>query len=227
MNIKFISLHPGFITSYQNLGIFLSAKEIGAATFESINLRDFAKDKHKSVDGPPFGGGDGMILKPDVLASAVQSIDNPFIITSSPSGKAFDQDDALELLEVGKSGKCLTFVCGRFAGFDARFTDLYVDKEYSLGDFVISGGELACLTICDAMLRFVPGVLGNPTSSQRDSFSEEFGGGLEHPLYTKPRNFEGRSVPEVLLSGNHRLIEKWRTENAIKHTLDKRPDLIK
>lgn len=227
MKFNFITVHPNIIEAYKEFGVFSSAEKKNLAEIKSINLRDFAADKHGSVDDYPFGGGDGMVIRPDVLSEAAKSITSDVIVFTGPSGKKFSQKDALELHDLAKKGKSITFVCGRFGGVDQRFIDKYVTHEYSLGDFVVSGGELPSLLICDAVLRFEPGVLGNSESYEKDSFSEEFNGGLEFPLYTKPREFEGEGVPDVLLSGNHKKINEWREEQSKKKTESLRPDLIK
>jgi tRNA (guanine37-N1)-methyltransferase len=227
MKFNFVTIHPNFMASYSEFGVFSSALKNSLAQIKQINLRDYATDKHGTVDDSPYGGGDGMVMKPDILASAVQEIENRYVVFTGPSGKKFSQKDAKDLFDVAKSGKEITFVCGRFGGVDQRFMDQYVDVEYSLGDFVISGGELPSLMICDSILRFIPGVLGNSESYEQDSFSEAYEGGLEYPQYTKPREFEGIEVPEVLLSGNHKAIEDWRKDQSLSKTKSLRPDLFK
>ena len=226
LKFSFISVHPQIVDTYSNFGVFASAKKKNIAQIKAVDLREFATDRHGSIDDAPYGGGDGMVMKPDVLSAAVRAVRNPYVILTGPAGKKFTQTDADDLREVALSNKELVFVCGRFAGIDQRFVDKYVNVEFSLGDFVISGGELPSLIICDAILRSLPGVLGNNESYSRDSFSDVFKGGLEFPQYTKPREFEGLPVPEVLLSGNHKKIENWRREQSVIRTKKFRPDLL-
>lgn len=220
----FITVHPNFIDAYAKFGVFRNA-ERGKVRIEPINLRTHAVDKHGSVDDTPFGGGDGMVLRPEPLASALQaySARPRKVFVTSPSGRAWTQADAARYAAMEDD---LVFISGRFAGIDQRFLDHYVDEDISLGDFVISGGELASLTIADSILRLIPGVLGNYQSAREDSFSEELTGLLEYPLYTKPVEFEGEKVPDVLLSGDHAKISEWRNEEALKKTAKLRPDLF-
>ena len=227
IEIHFVSIHKPFIDAYSQFGTFRAAKEKNLAHFKSHSLRDFTQDKHGTVDDRPYGGGDGMVMKPEPLAASINHISktslNPYVIFPSPSGKIFDQQDAQRLLKLERP---LVFVCGRFGGVDQRFIEHYVDEEISCGNFIVSGGELPSLMIADALLRFVPGVLGNSESSFFDSFSEGANHMLEAPLYTRPRSFENLLVPETLLSGNHSKILKWQLEKSIQKTKQIRPDLI-
>lgn len=225
MTLSFLSIHPGFVKSYFEFGVFASALKKNLAKVNVVNIRDFSDDKHSSVDAAPYGGGDGMVLRADVLSSALNSCPKGTVIYTGPSGKPFTQADASKLSKVYLSGTPINFVCGRFGGVDQRFLDKYVDETYCVADAVVSGGELPSLMICDALLRLVPGVLGNTDSYKQDSFSSDFNGGLEAPSYTKPRTFEGMGVPQVLLSGNHALIEAWRREQSLKNTAELRPDI--
>ena len=188
--------------------------------FEVSNLRDFSSDKHRTVDSRPYGGIDGMVLRVDVLARAVEQHPQDYVISSSPRAEQyFSQRHAYQLLEILRD-RDLCFVCGRFSGFDQRFEDNFIHASYSLGDFIASGGELPCLMIAEAVLRLYPGVLGSPQSYQDDSFAHNYEPGhLEHPLYTKPRTFRGQSVPAELLSGDHKTIEKWKKKTSSTKTL--------
>lgn len=226
MKTFLISIHPKFIDSYKEFGVFKSAIEKNLATIECINLRNFAVDKHGSIDSRPYGGGDGMVMRPEPLAAAVSSIkeENPYVIMTSPRGKTWKEADAHRLLKLNRP---LVFVCGRFAGVDERFITQYVDEEISVGDFIVSGGELPALLILDSILRHIPGALGHEESAQIDSFGERLEGQLEFPLYTKPLEFEGLAVPEVLLSGHHQVIEDWRKKQSGLTTQKFRPDLNK
>ncbi len=222
--LTFISIHPQIIESYTRVGVFRAAERLGIKT-QALNLRDFAVDKHGSVDDTPFGGGDGMVLRPEPLAHALQSLSGQKrVIYTSPSGRLWRQTDAEEYAV--REDEHLVFIAGRFAGIDQRFVDLYVDDEISLGDFVVSGGELPSLLIADSILRQIPGVLGNAKSATDDSFSRGMRGLLEYPLYTKPPVFEGLAVPDVLMSGDHARIVAWRKAEAEAKTRRLRPDLL-
>lgn len=224
MKISFVTLHPDFVKAYFGFGVFARGQSKGILSFEVVNLRNYAVDKHGSVDARPYGGGDGMVLRAEPLRDVIRSLSEPsHIILTSPSGKLWTQEDAQRL---SKLSKPLVFICGRFAGVDQRFIDLYVDEEISIGDFVVSGGELPALLMADSIVRQIPGVLGNEHSASQDSFSDGFAGGLEHPLYTKPRVFEEKTVPTALTSGNHDAIAQWRKEQSRKKTKQLRPDLL-
>lgn len=219
----FITVHPQFIEAYAKFGVFRSA-ERASISIQAINLRQHAVDKHGSVDDTPFGGGDGMVLRPEPLVAALEAFKRPRkVFVTSPSGRPWTQADAQHYAQ---SGEDLIFISGRFAGIDDRFVENYVDEEISLGDFVISGGELACLTLADSVLRLIPGVLGNQQSAKEDSFGTELDSLLEYPLYTRPIEFEGKKVPDVLLSGDHKKIAAWRHAEALKKTERLRPDLF-
>ena len=224
MQFHIATIHPQFVESYFRLGVFRSAIQSQKITCQAIDLRNFAVDKHASVDDTPYGGGDGMVMRPEPLAVAVQSVAmKPRVIMTSPGAPAWNQAVAQSFVDFSQP---LFFVCGRFAGVDQRFIDRYVDHEYSIGDMVISGGELPVLMMIDSILRLLPGVLGDDASAHFDSFSPGWQGGLEHPLYTKPREFEGIPVPDVLLSGDHKAIKKWREEESKRKTSVWRPDLL-
>jgi len=220
-----ITILPHLVEAYKELGVFRAATEKGLATIAAINLRDFAMDKHGTVDGPPYGGGDGMVLRPEPISEALKShSEKAIVICPSPGGKLWSQREALYFAEQSRP---ISFVCGRFGGIDQRIIDTHVDYEFSLGDFILSGGELPALAMLDSILRFIPGVLGHSASAEQDSFGDVFEGGLEYPLYTRPEEFEGHKVPEVLLSGNHKKIAAWRAQKSKERTVKNRPDLIK
>ncbi len=204
----FITIHPQIISQYSALGVFLRAQKSAAASFAAINLRDFALDSRGSVDDRPYGGGDGMVLRPDILLRARESISAPCqVIYTSPGGKPWQQQDAERFASAKTS---VVFICGRFGGVDQRFLERCVDAEFRLGDAVFAGGELPSLLICESILRLLPGVLGNDESAQSDSFSSKLNGKIEHPLYTRPEDFLGEKIPEVLVSGDHQAIATWR-----------------
>ncbi len=223
LSFHIATIHPEFIEAYKKFGVFQAAEKKSLASIEAINLRQFAYDKHGSVDDRPYVGGDGMVLSCEPLAQAVKTVPNAYVICPSPSGKKWCQKDSERLAQLERP---LVFVAGRFSGIDQRFCDHYVDEEFSLGDYVISGGELAALTMADSILRNIPGVLGNTLSSHYDSFAKGLQGSLEYPVYTRPPVFEGKEVPKVLLSGDHEKIETWRKEKSLEKTKRLRPDLL-
>jgi len=209
---QILTLFPEFFDSPLSCSIPKRAIEAGIVTVDSIQIRDFATDKHHKVDDSPYGGGPGMLMKPEPVVAAIRAArenhPDTHVVMLTPSGTRFTQAKALEF--TGKSG--ITLLCGRYEGFDERICD-YVDEEISLGDYVLSGGEPAALCVLDAVIRLLPEVLGSPESAVLDSFTEE--GILDWPHYTRPDMFEGKRVPEVLLSGNHVEIDKWRKAQAI------------
>lgn len=218
-----LTVHPRFVEAYKTFGVVRAAREKGVADLKAIDLRDYAVDKHGSVDDSPYGGGDGMVMRPEPLAAAVDAFPvKPRVLLTSPAGKPWTQAEARRLAD--DSGPLL-IVAGRFAGVDQRFIDQYVDDEFSAGDFVLAGGELPALMMIDSMLRLLPGVLGHQDSANMDSFAPGFDGGLEHPLYTRPPEFRGVGVPPVLLSGDHEAIAEWRREESHRRTKERRPDL--
>jgi tRNA (guanine37-N1)-methyltransferase len=222
MFIGVLTIFPGMFDSFWGHGIVRRAVESGIIQVQAIDVRSHAQGKHQATDDRPFGGGSGMIMKPEPLAGAIREAayrcPGAVRILLSPQGRVFDQQSAREL--AGKDG--LIFVCGRYEGVDERITQL-IDIELSAGDFVLSGGEIAAMLIMDAVVRLLPGALGGDDAAEKDSFSS---GLLEHAQYTRPRRFEGDDVPGVLLSGDHGAIDRWRRENALIRTLLKRPDLI-
>jgi len=195
------------------------AVEKGLVDYSLINIRDFAADKHKTCDDATYGGGAGMVLKPEPLAAALDTVKGSLkrVIYPSPSGIKFDQKQAGRLAEYDE----LVFICGRYEGIDQRIIDLYVDEEISIGDYVISSGEISTLVIIDSVYRLLEGVI-----SKESLFEESFSDGLlEYPHYTRPANFRGLSVPDVLVSGNHAKIDKWRYKKRIEKTRKNRPDI--
>lgn len=220
MNIRVLTLFPEVIDSYINTSIVKRAREKNIVSIESINFRDYADNKHHSVDDTPFGGGAGMVLTPQPVVSALENLDykNKKVVYLTPKGKTFTQDVALDLSKESD----LILVCGHYEGLDQRVIDNYVDLEVSIGDYVLSGGELGALVMIDAITRLIPGAL-KEDSLIEESFSNCL---LEYPQYTRPREYEGHKVPDVLLSGNHKNIEKYRLVESIKLTLLRRKDLI-
>ena len=200
--------------------IFGKAMEKGIVTMNTVNIRDFSKDKHKKVDDTPYGGGAGMVMMPDVVYSAYQSIEakDAKVIYMSPQGKTLSQKKVEELAKQDH----LIILCGHYEGIDQRVLDKIVDEEISIGDYVLTGGEIPAMVLMDSVSRYVEGVL------KQDSIKEESftNGLLEYPQYTRPETFEGQKVPEILLTGHHENIEKWRKEQSLKITKQKRPDLL-
>ncbi len=223
MDFTILTLFPEMFDSFRENSIIRRAADQNIISIKSANIRDFTRDRHKTVDDAPYGGGCGMVMKPAPLAEAIRwaKHNDPLAktILLTPQGRCFDQNLAKEM--AGENS--LIFVCGRYEGIDERVVSM-IDAEISIGDYVLTGGELAVMVIIDAVTRLLPGALGGADSAAKDSFS---GGVLEHAHYTRPMIFEGESVPEVLLSGHHQEIEKWRMENALIRTFLKRPDLIK
>ena len=224
ISMHFLTIHPELIRAYQQFGVFKAAQTKNLAAIEAIDLRQFAGNHYGSVDDRPYGGGDSMIMRPDPLAQAIQSLPQaPYVVLTSPGGTPWRHHFAMSLAKVDRP---IVFVCARFGGVDQRFVDKYVHAEYSVGDFVVSGGELPCLLIADSVLRQIPGALGNDDSAIWDSFTDQNGGQLEHPVYTRPQVFEGAKVPAELVSGDHAKIAKWKSSEALRRTILNRPDLL-
>tara|TARA_S200000501_G_scaffold321983_1_gene317734 strand:+ start:69 stop:770 length:702 start_codon:yes stop_codon:yes gene_type:complete len=220
--IKIFTLYPGLYPGPLNTGIFKKALESKIWDLKVINIRDYAADKHSSVDDTPFGGGSGMLLRPDVVASALdenlKSIDTTIYL--SPKGKRFNQEVAKKL----SKKKRLNLLCGHFEGVDQRLLETRNIQEYSVGDFILSGGETASFVFIDTIIRLLPGVLGNNNSTKEESFENDL---LEYPQYTKPQIWEGKRTPAVLLSGDHSKIKGWRLSQSEAITRRQRPDLWK
>lgn len=220
MTITVLSLFPEIIEGYFSSSIMAKAVEKGIIEYSTVNIRDFALDKHKTCDDYPYGGGAGMVLKPEPLSGALESIGakDRRVIYPSPSGKLLDQEYAGEL----SGTEDLVFICGRYEGIDQRIIDLYVDDEISIGDYVISSGEISALVIIDSVYRLLDGVI-NGESLLEESFSD---GLLEYPQYTRPAVFRGLEVPEILVSGHHAKIKDWRRKKQLEKTKKNRPDLL-
>ena len=223
MKFVFVTLFPEQIEAASGHSMLKRAMDTGILQMECVNPRDFSLDRHHSVDDAPFGGGVGMVLKPEPVVEAIRvakaKAPGAPVIAMSPGGCTFKQSLAEEW---AKNEMGLIFVCGHYEGFDERIYH-WVDLKISIGDFVLTGGEMPALMIMDAVSRFVPGVLGKLASAEEDSFSS---GLLEYPQYTRPVEFEGMEVPEVLRSGNHKLIARWRRKQALKVTYLLRPDML-
>ena len=223
MRIDVLTVLPGIFECFLKEGVIGKAIQSGKVCVNVVNIRDFATDKHRVVDDVPYGGGPGMVLKPEPIFRAYDELvkegEKPFVILTEPWGETFNQEMALEF----SRKKRLMIICGRYEGVDERVKVL-VDREVSIGDYVLTGGELPAMVMMDAIIRLIPGVLGNVDSLKVDSFMDR--GLLGYPNYTRPVEFRGMKVPEVLLSGHHKRIEHWRKEQSFKRTLRKRPEVI-
>ena len=223
MDIKIFSLFPEMFTGPLTESLLGKAREKGILNIDIINFREYATNKYMHVDDTPYGGGAGMLLMPEPIVNALEdhipnSSKTPIILVS-PQGKVFSQEDANRLAQYDS----LAFVCGHYEGFDERIRD-YVTEEYSIGDYVLTGGELPTMVMIDSISRLIPGVIKEKASFEDDSF---YNGLLEYPQYTKPRVFNGKEVPEVLLSGHHKNIARWQKKEALRRTLKRRPDLLR
>ena len=223
MRISIVTIFPKLFSGVFDFGMIGQAGKKGLVETQVVDLREFAEDRRGTVDDRPYGGGDGMVLKPDVVFEAVEKFrqDAPegHVILLSPQGKRFDQNKAKELSLKAQ----ILLICGRYEGVDQRVSDHVADEEISVGDFVLSGGEFAALLIVDSVCRLVPGVVGKGGSVLQESFME---GLLDYPHYTRPAEFRGWKVPDVLLSGDHAAIERWRQREAVERTRCRRPDLL-
>jgi len=229
MQIDIITIFPDYFRAAFDYGIIRRARAAGLVTIEAHDLRAWTSDKHHVVDDRPFGGGDGMVMKPEPIFVAVKSLtganrretvpQGTRVVLLSPQGRPLTQAAAAEFAKCGQ----LLLICGRYEGVDERVADAVVTDEISIGDYILSGGEPAALVVIDATVRLLPGALGSETSSVTESFSD---GMLDYPHYTRPPDFEGMRVPEVLLTGNHAEIARWRKEAAMEKTKRNRPDLL-
>ncbi len=223
MRIAFISIFPEMLQVLQ-FGMPAQAQKKELLALRAFNPRDYAKGLHRAVDDRPYGGGPGMVMMAEPLAAAIHQAKlwlgkKAPVIYLTPQGRQFTQANARQLVEQESD---LILLCGRYEGIDERIIHQLIDQEWSIGDYILSGGELAALILIDVLTRLIPGVLGHPDSNQQDSFSEDL---LDYPHYTRPEIFNGERVPEVLLNGNHAHIEKWRKEQSLTRTKLRRPDL--
>jgi len=226
MHFDILTLFPDmFVTPFEE-SILKRASSQGLVSIDIHNIRDYASDKHHVTDDTPYGGGGGMVMKPEPIFQAVEAIleedssESPLIILLSPQGRLFTQKVAWELA----SSPRLVLICGRYEGVDERVREFLVTDEISIGDYVLTGGEIPAMVIVDAVTRLIPGVLGDPAATIKDSHAD---GLLEHPQYTRPAEFRGHAIPEVLLSGNHAAVDLWRRRQALRRTYERRPDLLR
>lgn len=225
MRIDVLTIFPEMFTGVFNSSILGKAQEKGLVSLQAINFRDYSTNKHHTVDDYPYGGGGGMVLKPEPIFHAVEALTSeaeqkPRVILMCPQGELYNQRKAEEL----SKEEHLVFICGHYEGYDERIRQYLVTDEISVGDYVLTGGELPAMTVIDSVVRLLPGVLGNETSAITDSHST---GLLEYPHYTRPAQFRDMKVPDELLSGHHSNIEKWRRQQSLIRTLERRPDLLK
>lgn len=220
MNLHYLTLFPEMYDGVLNTSILKRAKDKGIVDYNLIDFRDYSEDKHNKVDDYPYGGGAGMVLKPEPIFNAMDAleVENPRVILLCPQGAPFDQKMAEDL----SKEENIVFICGHYEGYDERIRTLVTD-EVSIGDYVLTGGELASMTMTDAIVRLIPNVISNQESHEQDSFST---GMLEYPHYTRPREYRGMKVPEVLLNGDHKKIDEWRYNESLKRTRERRPDLL-
>ena len=226
IRIDVVTIFPELLAPFLETSFVGLARRGGQARIDVHDLRDWTRDRHRTVDDTPYGGGPGMILKPEPLVEAIEALAGPKgpdraarVLLMSPQGRRLEQG----MLEDWRAAEHLVLVCGRYEGVDQRVVDLAVDEEVSAGDFVLSGGEIPAMAVIEGVVRLLPGVLGNPESAVTESFRGDL---LEGPQYTRPPDFRGRSVPEVLRSGNHAAIARWREERAREITRHRRPDLM-
>ncbi|MGI6372813.1 MAG: tRNA (guanosine(37)-N1)-methyltransferase TrmD [Caldicoprobacterales bacterium] len=223
MRIDILTLFPEMFEPILGTSILGRAREKGILTINPINIREFAKNKHRQTDDYPYGGGPGMVMSPQPLFDAFYHVldgsPDAKVIYFTPQGKTLNQEMAKEYARQSH----LVLLCGHYEGVDQRVIDRFVDEEISIGDYVLTGGELPSMVFIDCVSRLIPGVLGSDLSAQDESFSN---GLLEYPHYTRPQTYEGMSVPEVLLSGHHEKIDRWRKKESLRNTLIKRPDLL-
>jgi tRNA (guanine37-N1)-methyltransferase len=222
IDIRILTIFPEIFESFLRFGNPARAIEAGLITIQTVDLREFTTDRHRTTDDYPYGGGTGMVMKPEPAVAGIGRLRNlmkdPAVLLMTPQGRLFDQSIAEELART----ESLVIVCGRYEGIDERIR-AFVDEEISIGDYIVSGGETAAMVVIDAFIRLVPGVIGADSHSCGESF---YDGLLEYPQYTRPRMFEGMEVPEVLLEGHHEKIRRWRKKMALAKTMAKRPDLL-
>ncbi len=222
VDIRVLTIFPGIFESFLSFGNPARAVDAGLMSVKAVDLREFTDDPHRSTDDYPYGGGTGMVMKPEPIVRAIRYarslMERPRTILITPQGRLFKQSIAEELAALTE----LVFVCGRYEGFDERVRS-FTDDELSVGDYVLSGGETAVMIIIDAVVRLIPGVMGSDSHTDGESF---YDGLLEYPQYTRPRVFEGMEVPSVLLEGHHEKIRRWRKKEALLRTLNRRPDLL-
>ncbi len=228
MRIDVLTLFPEMFESVLNCSILKRVQDAGLVDIVLTNIRDFASDKYRKVDDKPYGGGPGMVMMPGPVVDCVEHVEKlgeggSRKILLSPQGRRFDQAKAVELSKEG----WLVLIAGKYEGFDERIRTALGAEQVSIGDYVINGGELGAMVLIDAVVRLLPGSLGDEDSSKHDSFSESAEGGLEYPQYTRPEIFRGMKVPDILLSGHHAEIEKWRKQQALERTKRHRPDLLR
>ncbi len=224
MIFDILTIFPGLLDSPLNESIIRRARQDDKIRIDISDIRNFSLDKHTMTDDRPFGGGEGMVMKPEPLTAALRAVQEKNgpgrVILLSPQGRAYTQKVAEELSTLSH----LILVCGRYEGVDERFVNASVDDEISVGDYILTGGELAAMIVVDSVTRLLPGVLGCAESASRDTFSRSL---LKHPQYTRPRVFEGQEIPEILLSGNHEAIEQYRFLESVRRTLERRPELLR
>lgn len=223
MLFDILTLFPGMFQSPLDESIIGKAVDRGLVRIRLHNIRDYALDKHHVTDDRPFGGGEGMVMKPDPIVRALEALHregpSPWVVLFSPQGHLFDQKAARRLSGLPR----LVLICGRYEGIDERVSEFFADEQISIGDYILTGGELAAMVVVDAVVRLIPGVLGNEMSAEAESFGEPL---LEYPQYTRPRDFRGYTVPDILLSGHHENIRRWRRGQALLRTKIRRPDLF-
>ncbi|WP_078595555.1 tRNA (guanosine(37)-N1)-methyltransferase TrmD [Evansella clarkii] len=226
MKISILTLFPDMFTGVFQQSILKNAQEKNLVEYELVNYREYTKDRHNRVDDYPYGGGGGMVLTPQPVFDAVQAVKQqgsdaktPRVILLCPQGKRYTQKKAEELAKE----EHLILICGHYEGYDERIREHVVTEEISIGDYVLTGGEIGAMVIADSVTRLLPGALGNETSAVTDSYST---GLLEHPHYTRPADYQGMKVPDVLLSGHHEKIDRWRREQSLKRTYERRPELL-
>lgn len=222
MHIDIITLFPEMFQGVFKESIIKRAQQDNQVKIELNNLRDYSKDKHNKVDDKPFGGGPGMVLKPQPIFDAVEDLKsaNSIIILLSPQGEKYSQQEARTL----SKEEHIILICGRYEGIDERVRKHLVDKEISIGDYVLSGGEIPAMVIVESIVRLIPGVLGNEKSSEKETFTQKY---IKYPQYTRPADFCDMKVPKILLSGDHEKIKKWRKKQSIKKTKSRRPEFLK